>query len=482
MRFSVRRRVSGTSIAATVVMVATYAVLPAQAAEAAPVSVYLTTADGHHLLEPGERLDFGHDPDAIDLPVDAAGRHQSMLGVGASVTESSAHLISQLPKDKRETLMADLFGDKGIGLDYLRQPVASSDFVKSLPFYSYDDGDTPDPDLTRFAITRDEPEILPVLRQARATNGSVRVMASPWSPPAWMKDSGQLTDGRLKPEYYRAYADYLVKFIRAYAKAGITIGELTPQNEPLFGNPKYPSTRFSSTQEADFLRVLDRRLTAARLDTKIFAFDDNWQDWKYAVDVLRATSDIRRVVGAAFHCYKGDPESARHIGDLGGRVALTECSGAESRSPGTSFSSSLKWQTENLTIRALRSGSETLMGWNLALDAKGGPHDGYCLDRCRGVATIDGSTVSYNAQYYSLGHVSKFVARGARRVDSGTQGGGGVESVAFVNPDGTRALVVLNADDSAHTFTFGEHAERAEYALPAGAVATFTWPGSADRK
>lgn len=445
----------------------------ARAAAADSAQVWVTTADGNKRLERGEDVSFDDERQDIDIAVDATERAQKFTGAGASVTEASARLMSGLPDSEREKLMKSLFstdGD-GIGLDYLRQPFGGSDFVAELPYYSYED------DQGSFSVGRDTKEILPLLRQALGINPDIRVMGTPWSAPAWMKDSGKLEGGSLKPENHEAYADYLVKAVRAYAEEGVPVHDLTAQNEPLF-ETTYPSMGMPAAEQADFLRVLDAKLTAAGLDTELFAYDHNWDKPEYPLEVLEKTGDIDRVQGAAFHCYGGEPEAQQQVRDAGSRVFFTECSGTDSDDPGRTFADSLKWQTENLVVRSMRAGAETVVLWNMALDKSGGPHFGNCGTRCNGVVEIDGGNVARNAEYYTLGHVSKFVERGAHRIGSTTQQPGGVEDVVFENPDGSRAAVVLNSADSARKFSVTESGHSLAYELPAGAVATFTWPAA----
>nr|WP_258396262.1 glycoside hydrolase family 30 beta sandwich domain-containing protein [Streptomyces sp. Amel2xB2] len=448
---------------------------PAAGGEAATAAqVWVTTADGGKRLERGADVAFDGAKQDIDLAVDASEKGQQFTGAGASVTEASARLMSGLPDGEREKLMRSLFsadGD-GIGLDYLRQPLGGSDFVAELPYYSYED------EQGSFSVGRDTEEILPLLREALGINPDIRVMGTPWSAPAWMKDSGKLEGGSLTEEHYEAYAGYLVKAVQAYAAEGVDIDDLTAQNEPLF-ETTYPSMGMSAAQQAAFLRVLDEKLTAAGLDTDLFAYDHNWDKPEYPLEVLDKTQDIDRVQGAAFHCYGGEPEAQQQVRDEGGRVFFTECSGTDSESgdPDDTFADSLTWQTENLVVRSLRSGSETVVLWNMALDQNGGPHFGNCDTRCNGVVEIDGGDVARNAEFYSLGHVSKFVDRGAHRIGSTTQQPGGVEDVVFENPDGSRAAVVVNSSDSTRKFSVTESGSSLAYELPAGAVATFTWPG-----
>lgn len=445
---------------------------PAQAA-ATTAQVWITTADGSRKLSRADDASFDGGKQQIDIAVDAGDRKQQFTGAGASFTEASAHLIAGLPEGQRTALMEDLFSrdGAGIGLNYLRQPFGGTDFVARLPYYTYEDTQG------SFSIDRDTKEILPLVVQAKDINSGVRVMGTPWSAPAWMKDGGKLEGGKLTPEHYGDYADYLVKAVRAYGDAGVAIDDLTVQNEPLF-ETTYPSMGMSAAEQADFFEVLDARLTAAGLPTQLFAYDHNWDRPDFPLTVLDRTKDIARVQGAAFHCYGGNPEAQQQVRDAGKRVFFTECSGSDSDDPSRTFADSLKWQTENLVIRSMRSGAETVVLWNLALDGNGGPHHGNCGSRCNGVVEVDGGAVTKNAEYYTLGHVAKFVDRGAHRIGSTTQGSGGVQNVTFENPDGSRVSVVLNATGATQSFSLTENGASLDYSLPAGAVATFEWPGA----
>lgn len=370
-------------------------------------------------------------------------------------------------------MLKSLFSTEGdgIGLNYLRQPLGSTDFDANTNPYTYED--------TRgaFSIDRDRSQIIPVLKQATAVNPAIRFMGSPWSPPAWMKTNNSLNGGSLRTEHYQTYADYLVKAIRAYGQEGITLTDLTAQNEPEFAT-SYPSMSMTSAQQADFLRVLDRTLTAANLPTNILAYDHNWDHPNYPLDVFARTAGIQRIIGAAFHCYGGAPAAQKQIADAGKRVFFTECSGTDSATPATTFGDTLKWHAENLVVQNMRNGGETVINWNLALDRNGGPHQGHCTNRCNGIVEIDGGQVTRNAEFYVLGHVSKFIKAGAVRIGSTSQAAGGVQNVAFQNSDGSRAAVVVNTAAGSQRFSLTDNGRSLAYTLPAGAVATFTWDGS----
>ncbi|PDP85183.1 glycosyl hydrolase [Glycomyces fuscus] len=440
---------------------------PARAAEPT-ARVWVTTADGASALEPRGEVPFTSAGEETDIAVDPGQRFQRFTGAGASVTEASAHLIGSLPQQERDALMESLFsrdGD-GIGLNYLRQPLGGTDFNAGSP-YTYED--VPG----SFGIDRDRREIIPVLRQALEINPDIRFMGSPWSPPAWMKTGGSLNGGGLDPAHYGDYADYLVSAVEAYGDEGIELADLTVQNEPLFAT-SYPSTSMSAQEQAAFLRVLDGALDDAGLDTDLYSYDHNWDRADYPLEVFEATRGTDRVRGAAFHCYGGRPEAQQRIVDAGKRVFFTECSGTDSADPASTFADTLRWHSENLVVRNMRHGGETTVLWNLALDENGGPHQGHCEERCNGVVEIDGTDVTRGAEYYVLGHLTRFVDAGAVRIGS-TGEGSGVRNVVFENPDGSRAAYVTNTASGSRTFSITEGGASLSYTLPAGAVATFTW-------
>ncbi|MFH9683471.1 RICIN domain-containing protein [Streptomyces globisporus] len=468
-----RARAAGAALVVTVAALGVDgAVGTARAAD--PVAqVWVTTPDGSKKLTPEGNVPFAGSPQAIDIRIDANNKGQKFTGAGASVTGASAHLLQGLPQAQRTSVLKSLFSTEGdgIGLNYLRQPLGSTDFDANTNPYTYED--------TRgaFSIDRDRSQIIPVLKQATAVNPAIRFMGSPWSPPAWMKTNNSLNGGSLRTEHYQTYADYLVKAIRAYGQEGITLTDLTAQNEPEFAT-SYPSMSMTSAQQADFLRVLDRTLTAANLPTNILAYDHNWDHPNYPLDVFARTAGIQRIIGAAFHCYGGAPAAQKQIADAGKRVFFTECSGTDSATPATTFGDTLKWHAENLVVQNMRNGGETVINWNLALDRNGGPHQGHCTIRCNGIVEIDGGQVTRNAEFYVLGHVSKFIKAGAVRIGSTSQGAGGVQNVAFQNSDGSRAAVVVNTAAGSQRFSLTDNGRSLAYTLPAGAVATFTWDGS----
>ncbi|GAB6928929.1 hypothetical protein JCM10914A_29120 [Paenibacillus sp. JCM 10914] len=455
---------------------------PAAAATGETVKVWLTTGDKNHLLTPQNDTAFQPDTNPMEhtINVDEEVQYQTIDGFGASLTDSSAWLLfTKLDAGKREEVMRKLFDpEEGVGLSYIRIPMGASDFA--LDKYTYNDlpeGQT-DENLEHFSIAYDLDYIIPVLKQALEINPDLKFMGSPWSAPAWMKTTGSLMKGKLKEEYYGVYAQYFVKFIEAYKQEGIEIDAVTLQNEPQYEPATYSGMKMDPEDQAAFVKELGPALEEANLSTKIIIWDHNWDDPAYPIEVLNDVDAYPYIDGTAFHGYAGivDNQSLVHDPFPDKGIYFTESSGGQFA---PNFSDNLVWDLQNLIIGATRHWAKTSLKWNLALDENHGPFVGGCGD-CRGVVTVNQATkeVTYNEEYYSFGHASKFVKPGAVRIKSNSFDGGGIENVAFLNPDGSKALIVLNPAKSEREFKVRSGNESFVYSLPAGAVATFTWNGT----
>jgi glucosylceramidase len=459
-----------TAVAATVGAVLAVPATPAMAATTA--SVWLTTADRSNLLRKQADISFGNGGSGSVITVNPNTTYQSMVGFGASFTDAAAWNVVNSPR--RDEIMNALFNpSSGVGMSWLRQPVGATDFSRS--FYTYDDG-AADPTLSRFSTAHDNAYILPLVRQARQLNPRLSIMATPWSAPAWMKTNNNLIGGSLSDNQIGVYADYLVKFAQAYGAAGAPVDYLSVQNEPNFSPPGYPGMLMSAGQQSNIINNLAPKLRNAGLSTKILGYDHNWDNTSYAQQVNNSAG--ANVVGSAWHCYGGNPsgQSTVHNAQPGKEIFFTECSGTSSGDDAATFRDSLRWQGINLAIGTTRNWARTVTTWNLALDANHGPVIGSC-GNCTGVVTTNGNNVTYNAEYYVLGHLSKFVQPGAVRIDSTGYGEGGVQNVAFRNPDGTIVLVALNSGGT-QNFQVNYGGQSFGYQLAAGAMATFTWPGT----
>jgi glucosylceramidase len=470
--FSTRRRVAAVVTAVAATVGAALVVPAAPAAAATTASVWLTTADRSNLLRQQGNVSFGTGGSGPVITVNPNSTYQSMVGFGASFTDAAAWNVFNSPR--RDEIMNALFNpSSGVGLSWLRQPVGATDFSRS--FYTYDDG-AADPSLSRFSIAHDNSYILPLVRQAKSLNPRLSIMATPWSAPAWMKNNNNLVGGSLNDSQIGVYADYLVKFAQAYGAAGAPIDYMSVQNEPNFSPPGYPGMLMSAGQQSNIINNLVPKLRSAGLGTRLLGYDHNWDNTSYAQQVNNSAGS--NVVGSAWHCYGGNPsgQSTVHNAQPNKEIFFTECSGTSSGDDAATFRDSLRWQGINLAIGTTRNWARTVTIWNMALDNNHGPVIGSC-DNCTGVVTTNGGNVTYNAEYYVLGHLSKFVQPGAVRIDSTGYGEGGIQNVAFRNPDGTIVLVAINSGGT-QNFQVSYGGQSFGYNLPGGAMATFTWPGN----
>ncbi len=463
------------------------------AAAAGSVRVWVTRqgGDGAEIVK-GSDLAFGvaaPTATAMAIDVDDTKTFQTIQGFGAAMTDSSAWMLTtKLSCAERQRVMQRLFDPKsGIGLSVLRQPIAASDFTVHGP-YSYDDppGGGDDPKLDHFSIKHDKAYIIPLVKEAMRLDPQLVVVASPWSPPAFMKTNRSMLNGggsgKLRGDMYGPYAEYLVKFVEAYEAEGVHITALTPQNEP-GQSTDYPGMEFSGGAEADLLaKELFPRLERARLGKlKVLGFDYNW-DTKFPGILLGDARIAGKIDGIAYHCYGGSPGAMHVAHDAGKEAWVTECTSASKpQRHGTAI--------EQL-IRSTRNWARAFLTWNVALGkfpdgADGFPHTGHGCTDCIGAVTIENGRPHYTRDFSDLGHASKFVRPGATRVESNTfsdfrdptnpSSKGGLEDVAFVNADGTKVVVAYNSSDAPITFQVRYRGQAVTYTLPARSPATFVW-------
>ena len=456
-------------------------------ARAAPrIEVFESSEELHETLQEKPPLAFGsvRTPN-LTITVNAAVTYQQMDGFGASLTDSSAWLLwNKLSEGQRKEAMQMLFSPtKGIGLSVLRQPMGASDFA--LSDYSYDDlpsgppasqsSPPSDSQLQHFSIDHDRAYIIPLLREALALNPNLKIIASPWSPPGWMKTSGSMIQGALLPTAYPALAKYFVRFVQDYEAAGVPIYAITMQNEPMYVPNDYPGMHMTAREQIEFLaNDLGPAFQDAHFKTKIMVFDHNWDLIEYPLRVLSEPKAAAFAAGAATHCYGGNVTAQNELHERfpDKDIWLTECSGGDWQT------GKLLQQQARLVMGATRDWAKSVVLWNLALDENHGPFLGGCTT-CRGVITVNHSSqpsqVLLTVDYTALAHASKFVAPGAYRVESNSFDQGSLEDVAFRNPDGSLVLLVLNGSGSNVNFNIGWAGTYANYKLPAGAVATFRW-------
>lgn len=453
------------------------------------ISVWLSTADQAFLLKSVDGLVFRTDLSGGDytVSVDDQVQYQQMDGFGASMTESSAYVISNnLTQAERDNLMTKFFDrSQGIGISLLRQPMGASDF--SFSNWTYDDMPTGNTDvnLTNFSIGKDSNAVIPLIKIAMSINSDLRIMASPWSPPGWMRTGDKMVQGgTLKTNYYAAYSGYFVKFITRYASAGIPVFAVTVQNETEYEPLSNAGMLMSATEEANFIKKnLGMAFATNGITTKILCYDHNWDNTNHAATVLGDTIARAYIAGTAWHSYGGTPDAMTVIYNqfsaYGKGIWFTEGGSGTWVGGNGSWKSCFKEQVQYL-ISITRNWSRSVIWWNLALNQYGGPIV-YTNTNNYGLVRVDTNSrtvdVPYQAGYYSLGHLSKFVRPGAYRISSSSDTNS-LQSVAFKNADGKIALLVYNQASGQKTVRVSWRTKGFLLAMPAESAVTFYWDGN----
>jgi glucosylceramidase len=416
------------------------------------------------------------------ITVNEGTTFQPFEGAGASFTDSAAWLMNSsniLTAATRNDVMNKLFNTStGIGVSFLRNPMGASDLARFS--YSYDDG-AADPNLTRFSIGHDLADVVPLTKQAKQLNPAAKIMAVPWSPPPWMKDNNDYKLGWVQSQYYPALAQYFVKYIQAMGAQGIPINYVSVNNEPTCC-ASYPSAMWNGSGLAVFTKNnLLPALQNAGLSTKVLALDWNWDQYQSFAAPTMNDAAIRshpNFGGMAWHGYATDHSlvstqtSVRNqFPNLG--VYDTEMSG------GTWVGNQQNDDMVNM-VDYTRNWGRSVVKWSLAVDQNHNPHNGGC-DVCTGLITVHNGDarhgqVDYTVEYYTMGHLTKFVKPGALRIDSNDNGA--VRNVAWKNPDGSKALIAYNTTGSTQSVRVNWGNQSFTYSLPTKTSATFTWGGT----
>jgi len=439
------------------------------------VAVWLTTPDKSALFYRQKVvLRFGPNPNTSPtIAVDTTQTFQTMDGFGYCLTGGSALVLSRMDAPSRAALLKELFAtdSTSLGISYLRLTIGASDLNDQVYTYADTPGNQPDPALNSFSLAPDQAYVMPMLKEILAVNPAIKLLGSPWTAPAWMKDNKSSVGGRLLPQYYDAYARYFLKYLQAMQAQGITVEAITPQNEPL--NPyNNPSMVMQASEQAAFIRDnLGPTLRAAGLNTKIICYDHNADRPDYPLAVLGDAGANPYVDGSAFHLYGGDISALSAVRNAfpSKNVYFTE---QWTQAPG-SFARDLLFHVSNLEIGAPRNWSRNVLEWNLASDPTFGPHTPGGCTECLGAVTIGGNTVTRNPAYYSVGHASKFVRPGSVRV--ATNAPNNLPNVAFKTPNGRKVLLVMNTGSTQQSFNIQFKGQVVSTSLFGGAVATYIW-------
>ncbi len=374
------------------------------------------------------------------LDVDAAKERHEFLALGGSLTDASAWSLANMPPEKRDRLLRDLFTPEGCNLGAIRLNMGASDYSTGL--YSYDD--TPgDVEMKDFSLARDDNFLVPMAQAVKAVRPDTYVFASPWSPPGWMKTSGMMISGNLRDECMPALANYFVKYAQGYGERGVKIDAVTVQNETMCETGgQYPCCTYPAEQEGTFVRDhLVPALRRAGLDTKVWVHDHdpNGQGVARVFELLAMPGVEDAIDGIAWHCYSSPAESA-NMAPL--KAAHPEIPFYHTENgPHVIINDRTEWWWAAKVFGMLQNGCGLFTSWNLCLDELGTPATGAHL--CGGFTVVDSETqeVTYSPQYRLFRHIGPFVKRGARVMEvSGSRDG--TRLILFRNPDGEHVLVV----------------------------------------
>ncbi|MEX0325333.1 MAG: glycoside hydrolase family 30 beta sandwich domain-containing protein [Puniceicoccaceae bacterium] len=468
--------------------------------------IYQTSREGDRLKEIEPAPASGEV--TRQLVLDPSKRFQTLIGIGGSFTESSAHVLSELSPDARTKVMEAYFSPTGAHISLTRTHIASCDFSVRNYTFAPVPGDT---ELEHFSIEPDRTYLLPMIQQARDVEGSdFKILASPWTAPPWMKTNGTWNGGEVKPEFYGAFARYIVKYIEAYAEEGIPIWALTPINEPLGNDSNWESTHFSPEQMRDFIAGhLGPALRDAGLEVPLWIYDQNREDimLDWADAILGDEEAAAFVEGLAVHWYQSTVDVGGEMLDAvsakypDARILHSEgCidSIGNDEPIGAWLEDDWYWRPEatdwgmfwakeenkhhHPPYRAFYRYTRDLIGglnhnlvgwidWNMVLNTRGGPNhaNNFCLAP---VLVDSGKDHAYfTPLFYSIAHFSKFIRPEAVRI--GLSGHDDTfMATAFCNPDGTIAIAVFNLGEEDLSYTLTTPGKTYSLGIPGQALQT----------
>lgn len=453
------------------------------AQKAKTVKVYLSAKGTDNRLTPTETLTFSAKPQPVETEVavfvDPSKTFQTMLGIGGALTDASAETFYKLPKDKQQEFLTAYFDkEKGIGYTLGRTSIQSSDF--SSASYSYvKEGDKA---LKTFDISHDKQYKIPFIKATtKAAGGKLTLFVSPWSPPAFMKTNNDvLHGGKLKPEFDQSWANFYVKFINAYEKAGVPVWGLSVQNEPM-ATQSWESCLYTAEEQRDFVKnFLGPTLAKGGMAGKKLIVWDHNRDLLYqqASTILEDPGAAKYVWGIGFHWYETwtgsgmQFEATRRTHEAFPNKNLIFTEGCVEKFDFNKLNDwSLGERYGYSMINDFNAGTVGWTDWNLLLDEKGGPnHVGnFCFAPVH--ADIRNGSLIYTSSYYYLGHFSKFIHPGAKRI-AAVSSRDGLLTTAYVNTDGKIAVVVMNKGDEKIDYSLWIKGKAAKLSSPAHSIAT----------
>lgn len=430
---------------------------------------------------------------ANTITVNPEVKFQEMDGFGAAITGSTCYNLLKMTPANRAKILKETFDPvDGMGYSYIRVSIGCSDF--SMEDYTYCDK----PGIENFAIHElDKRDLFPILKEILAINPKVKILGSPWTPPKWMKVNNltelkpfdSWTSGQLNPKYYKDYASYFVKYIQAMKQEGFDIEAITIQNEPL--NRGNSASLFMSWQEQrDFIKnALGPAFEKAGITTKIIAFDHNYDydinkeecadQIDYPVRIYEDADAAKYIDGAAYHAYGGEVAEMLDIHNKrpDKNLYFTEMSIGLWGS-GYTFAGDFMWNMREVCLGTINNYCKAVIMWNFMLDDNHAPYRPGGCDICLGcidISSVDYSTMTKNSHYYTMAHLSKVIKPGAFRIEANGNQTKDLYYSAFINPDGSRSIVIQNDSDKPLMVSVIDGSKSFTYTMPAKSVASGKW-------
>lgn len=408
-------------------------------------SIYITTQDSDEKLALHDIKDVQAETSSgVDIvSVNTKKRYQTILGFGGALTDSSAYVLSQVDTETKQLILQSYYDQaRGIGYNFARIHINSCDF--SLENYSYvEEGDMT---LDTFSLENAEKYALPLIRDVKKINNNLKLLASPWSAPAYMKDNDNMNfGGRVKPEFKQLWADYFVKYIQAMRDKNLDIWAVTVQNEPA-AKQTWDSCEYTAEEERDFIkRYLGPAFEKNNLLDKHIVIWDHNRDIVYdrAKKVLEDKDAAKYVWGTGIHWYMSENyENTTKVHNEFPDKHIIFTEGCQEGGPRKGAWFTGERYGRNI-INDFNNYVEAWIDWNIVLDEKGGPN--HVNNFCDAPIIIDTSEkkVHYNSSFYYIAHFSKFIKSGAARVDTFVYGDK-IHALSCINPDNRLCIVIMN--------------------------------------
>lgn len=394
--------------------------------------------------------------------------YQEIKGFGGAFTEAASTTLDKMSPENRQKILRLYFDkEEGLGYNYGRVHINSCDF--SLGNYTcVEEGDET---LETFNIDRDKKSLIPMIKEAMEF-GDIDMFASPWSPPPFMKTTGKMNEGgKLKKEYYDLWAEYFLKFIKAYEKEGINIGTVSVQNEPK-ATQRWDSCVYSAEEERDFVKYhLGKKMLENGI--KILFWDHNKERIVERAKTVIDEETQEYISGLAFHWYSGDHfEQLEMFNKMYPDKDIVFSEGCYEYSLGEADTIKIGERYAHDMIGNLNNYCNTFCDWNLILDEKGGPnHVGNFCDAPIMADTVN-DKIHIHDSYYYIGHFSRYIKKGAKRIGS-SKWSQGLDTVSFKNPDESIVTIVLNMTDKEMDFHISLNGEFIKAKAEAHSIATY---------